>query len=31
LLVTMKDFVDEEEVTASDFAVLARNLPKNMT
>ena len=27
----MKDDIDEEEVTASDFAVLARRLPTNLT
>ena len=31
MLLKMKDEIDEEEQTASDFAVLARGLPHNIT
>lgn len=31
MLIKMNDEIDEEEVTASDFAVLARGLPHNIT
>ena len=31
VLLRMKDEIDEEEVTASDFTVLAKGLPKNLT